>query len=192
MPVSRRFQSMSRSGMLIEELAGHHLVGLPPLRAHGGTGDVQTTLGTRDAHICQTTLLGKLVGVLHRPRVRERALLHAGEEHNGVFRRPLAVCRVISVTLPESSPSEGSWSESRHQRRGLQESRERGVRRVLLEFGGDGLQLGQVLHAGGILWILGPLQFFEQTGLREHLPHHFGRLAVDVRPRTRSGSASGP
>ena len=109
--------------------------------------------------------------------MRERALLHAGEEHDGVF-QALGGVQSHQRDLAGVLALGGQLVGVRHQRRGLQECGQRGVRRVLFEFGGDGLQLRQVLHTGGILWILGPLQFFEQTGLREHLPHHFGRLAV--------------
>ena len=142
MPASRRFQSISWSGDLIEELAGHHLGGLPPLGAYGGTGHIQPTLGAGDAHVGQTTFLRQFAGVLSssasagtcpcsRPRQEDDRIF---ETLGGVQRHQ----RDRTAVLAPHRQLVGI----RHQRRGLEEPRQRGVRGLLLVFGGHGLQLG--------------------------------------------------
>ena len=86
--------------------------------------------------------------------MRERALFHAREEHDRVFealrgvqghQRDLAGVFVLAGQLV------GVGDEGR----GFEESGERGVRRLLLEFGGGGLQLGEVLDARFVLRVGG-------------------------------------
>ena len=74
-----------RIGDLVEELAGHHVGGLPPLGAYSRARDIQPLLGAGDAHIGKSAFLLQFGGVLHRTRMRERALFHAGQEHHRVF-----------------------------------------------------------------------------------------------------------
>lgn len=81
------------------------------------------------------------------------------------------------MTLPESSPS---WQLIRvgDQCRSLQETGQRGIRRVLLEFGGHGLQLGKIVHTRSILRILGTLQFLQKTAFVQYFGHHFGWFRI--------------
>ena len=164
-------------GDLIEELAGHHLGGLAPLGAHRGACDVQAPLRARDAHVGQTPLLRQLAGILQRARMRERALLQSGEEHHRILQtlgRMQGHQRHRAGILPVHRQLVGIG----HQRRGLQEPRQRGVRGLLLVFGRHGLQLREVLDAGGVLGVLRALQLLQQAGLGEHLGHNLGGLAV--------------
>ena len=78
--------------------------------------------------------------------MREGTLLHAGEEHDRIFKalggmqghhRDLAGILVLT----------GQPIGIRHQCGGFQESRQCGVRRVLFEFRRYGLQLRKIIHA---------------------------------------------
>ncbi len=125
---------------LVQELAGKHCIGLPPLASRGGAGHIEAALRTSDTHICQTTFLGQFSGVLHGTLVREGTLLHTGEEHVRVFQSLRCVQshhRDLAgiLVLPRQLVGIGD------QRRSLQETGQCGVRCVLLEFGGHGLQL---------------------------------------------------
>ena len=147
------------------------------MRTHGRTRHVQSTLRAGDAYIGKATLLGKLTGVLHGPLVRECSLLHAGQEHVRIFQ---TLSRVQGhhrhfagvLVLPRQLVGIG------HQSRGFQESRQRGIRRVLLEFRSHRLQLGKIVDAGSVLRVLGTLQLLQNPTLGEHFGNHFGWFRI--------------
>ena len=162
---------------LVEKLTRHHFGRTPPLRTHGGTRDEQVPLGARDAHIRQTALLGQLTGVFHGACMRERALFHARQEHNRIFEALGGVQR-HQRHLAGILRFIGQLVGVGHKRRRLKEPGERRVRRVLLVFGGNGLQLRQVLHTRLVLRILRLLEFLEQPAAFEHLGHDLRRLLI--------------
>ena len=139
-------------------MAGHHIGGLAPLGADGGARDIQSLLGTRDAHIGESAFLLQFSGVFHRTRMREGALFHAGQEHHRVF-EALGGVQGHERHLAGVLRLTGQLVGVGHERSGLQECGQRGVRRVLFEFGCGGLQLGEVLQTGGVLRIHGFLKF---------------------------------
>jgi len=147
------------------------------LGTHRRTGHIQPTLRTGDAHVCQTTLLGQLAGVLHGTLVRERTLFHTRKKHIRIFQtfgrmqghhRDLAGILALSRQLIRVGD----------QCRGLQKTGQRGIRRVLFEFGGHGLQLGKIVHTRSILRILGTLQFLQKTAFIQYFGHHFGWFRI--------------
>ena len=111
MPVSRRFQSMSRLGISSRNWLGIISLACP----HCARTAARVTYKRRLARVMPT--------YARRRSSESSSASSIARECGNVpcsmpvrnttgYSRPLAVCRVISVTLPESSPSEGSWSES--------------------------------------------------------------------------------
>ena len=149
------------------------------MRTHGRTRHIQATLRAGDSHIGKATLLGKLTGVLHGPLVRECSLLHAGQEYVRIFQtlsRMQGHHRHFAgvLVLPRQLVGIG------HQSRSFQESRQRGIRRVLLEFRSHRLQLGKIVDAGSVLRVLGTLQLLQNPTLGEHFGNHFGRFRIMI------------
>ena len=70
---------------VVQELARQHLIDLPPLRADGRPGQVETPLGTSHAHIGQPTLFLHLIGIFQTAGVREGSLLHTGQEDHRIL-----------------------------------------------------------------------------------------------------------
>ena len=111
MPASRRFQSISWSGISSRNWLGIISAAWP----HWARTAARVTYRRRCARVMPTYA---------RRRSSASSLVSSSERECGNvpcsnpvrnttgYSRPLAVCRVISVTEPESSPSIGSWSES--------------------------------------------------------------------------------
>ena len=75
------------------------------------------------------------------------------------YSRPLAVCKVISVTLPESSASPGSWSESATSAVVSRNADNVASGVFCSNSAAVDCQLGEVLQTGGVLRVHGFLEF---------------------------------
>ena len=109
--------------------------------------------------------------------------------------RPLAVCRVISVTTPGSGAGVAVVVPAvvvrdlvgvRDERDALEEVGEDALGVALLELGGDGVQLGQVLHPGAVLRVVARAQLGEVAGAVEHGAEDLGRARRSAASARRS------
>ena len=129
-----------------------------------GPGQVQPLLRAGDPDVGEPPLLLQLALVGQRPGVREHLLLHAGEEHHGELEALGGVQRHqrhhAAVVL-----AVGDLVRVRDERDPLEEVGERAVRSGAVELARHRDHFLQVLHARGVLQVLGVLEVGLQPGL---------------------------
>ena len=138
---------VQRQQLILGHLAEESATARPP-RSRGSAGGAPTTGERRSLarvmpDVAEPPLLLDLVGIVHRARVREHALLEAGDEHRGNS-SPLAECSVISVTRASASFSSSTSLTRPRRQEAFQRRLGLGVRVVL----GGGDQLLEVFQAG--------------------------------------------
>ena len=182
---------------LVEEARAGVVRRGPPGGADDGARDVEPLAGPGDADVGQAALLLELGLVAERPGVREDAVLEPGEEHDGEL-QPLGGVQRHQGDHPAVVVLVGDLVGVRDQRDALQEvgqpgHDEAGVDvgrvgrrpgdRVLGELPGHGDELGEVLHPGRVLGVVGLLERRQVARALQHgLEDDVGPLAgVDHR-----------
>ncbi len=136
------------------------------------------------ADVGQPPLLRELVGVGEGPHVRERAVLEAGEEHDGELQALGGVQghegddALVDLGRAVGVVRAGDLVGVRDERDALEEVGEVRLGVALLELGRDGVQLGEVLHPGRVLRVLARPELGQVAAAVEHRPEDLGRSAA--------------
>ena len=101
------------------------------------------------------------------------------------YSRPFAVCRVIIVTLPESSFSPWQLVGIGHQRGGFPKIPPMWRLACSARIPPPLIAAGKDYRRGSVLRILGALQLFQNPTLGKHFGNHFGWLRVMVLRKSR-------